>query len=182
MAIGFRAASFASIASFAAYGTLALQVKSLAATSVRCRWNDFARTESRRSVSVRRGDGLTRAHAAARQLVLVRGADERGKERMRLERGGLEFGMELAAEEPRVVGVFDDFHVHAVGRAPGDAESRRHQRLFVLRVELVTVAMPLGNFRGAVGARGKRPRLEHAGPRAQAHRSAHFFHAPQVAQ
>ena len=55
--------------------------------------------------------------------IVEAGADEGGKERMRRERLGLEFWMELAAEEPGVIGHFDDLDVHAVGSAAGDAET-----------------------------------------------------------
>ena len=39
---------------------------------------------------------------------------------MRLQGLGLEFGVELAAEEPRVVGGLDDLYVVLIGRAPRD--------------------------------------------------------------
>jgi hypothetical protein len=42
---------------------------------------------------------------------------------MRFEGLGFEFGVELAAEEPRVVRGFDDFDVVVVGSAAGDTES-----------------------------------------------------------
>jgi len=55
------------------------------------------------------------------EFVLERGADEGGEERVRLEGLGFEFGVELAAEEPRVVRGFDDFDVVVVGSTAGDA-------------------------------------------------------------
>lgn len=51
------------------------------------------------------------------------GADEGGEERVRGEGLGLELGMELAAHEPRMIGDFDDFDVHAIGSFSGDAET-----------------------------------------------------------
>ena len=54
-------------------------------------------------------------------LVIEGGADEGGEKRMRLERLGFEFGVELAAEEPGVVRGFDNFDVVVVGSATGDA-------------------------------------------------------------
>ena len=42
---------------------------------------------------------------------------------MRGQGFGFEFGVELAAYEPRVVGGFDNFYVDAVGGASGDAET-----------------------------------------------------------
>ena len=57
-----------------------------------------------------------------------------------------EFGMELAADKPRVVRRFDDFDVNAVGSASGDAESGARERFLVVAIELVAVAVALGNF------------------------------------
>ena len=74
------------------------------------------------------------------------GADKRGKQWMRRERLGFEFGMELAANEPRMVGHFDDFDVDAVGGAAGDAETGARQSFFVLAIEFVAMAVALGNF------------------------------------
>ena len=42
------------------------------------------------------------------------GADEGGEERVRRQGFGFEFGMELAAYEPGVIGGFDYFYVDAV--------------------------------------------------------------------
>ena len=43
---------------------------------------------------------------------------------MRLERLRFEFGMELAAEEPGMVGSLEDFDVSVVGSVAGDAQAR----------------------------------------------------------
>ena len=56
-------------------------------------------------------------------LVIEGGADEGGEKRMRLERLGFEFGVELAAEEPGVVWGFDDFDVVFVWGAAGDLKA-----------------------------------------------------------
>jgi len=56
-------------------------------------------------------------------FVVERGSDEGGKERMRLEGLGFEFRMELAAEEPGMVGGLDNFDVVFVGGAAGDAQA-----------------------------------------------------------
>lgn len=55
--------------------------------------------------------------------ILEAGADERGEQWMRSQRFGFEFGMELAAYEPGVVGGFDYLYVNSVGGASGDAEA-----------------------------------------------------------
>ena len=56
-------------------------------------------------------------------LVIEGSADEGGEKRMRLERLGFEFGVELAAEEPGVIRGFDNFDVVFVGSAAGDAQA-----------------------------------------------------------
>ncbi len=48
--------------------------------------------------------------------MLVRCADERSEERMRLERFRFEFGMELASDEVRMVRQFDHLDVSSIGR------------------------------------------------------------------
>ena len=73
---------------------------------------------------------------------------------MRGQRLRLKLRMELAAEEPGMLRRFDDFDVFAVGGAARDSESGIGERLFVLAVELVAVAVTLGNLRGAVRAEG----------------------------
>ena len=123
-----------------------------------------------------------RADAQAVMAILEAGANERSEERMRRKRLGFEFGMKLAAEEPGVVRHFHDFDVHAVGSFSCDAESGARERLFVLAIEFVAVAMALGNFECAVGSVREGSRLEFAWPRAQAHGAAHFIHAEQFAQ
>src|SRR6266581_8098159 len=106
------------------------------------------RSAEGRSV-LRLGDA---AHAAF--LMLDGGADKRGEERMRLEWLGLEFRMELAAEEPGMLRRLDDLHVVAVGRAAGDTESGIGERLFVFAIELVAVPVALVDFGCAVRAEG----------------------------
>ncbi len=44
------------------------------------------------------------------------GADERRKQRMRLERARFQLGMKLHADEPGMILVFDDLRQNAVGR------------------------------------------------------------------
>ncbi len=88
-------------------------------------------------------------------LVLEGGADEGGEERVRFEGLGFEFGMELAAEEPWMVGGFDDFDVVFVGSAAGDAKARAEQSLFVVAIEFVAMAVALADFDFAVGLMGE---------------------------
>ena len=73
--------------------------------------------------------------------------------RMRRQRLGFEFRMKLAADEPRMLGRFDDFDVRPIRRFAGDAESRGEQSFFVFAIEFVAMAMPLADFQLAVCAR-----------------------------
>src|SRR3984957_15295410 len=90
------------------------------------------------------GGGLSEA-------VLVAGGDEGEEERVGLEGLGFELGVELAAEEERVGGDLDDLDVGGVGGCAGEAEAAAGEDGLVLAVELVAVAMALGDFGGAVG-------------------------------
>ena len=83
---------------------------------------------------------------------------------------GFEFGVKLATDKPRVVRGFDDFNVNAVRRAPSDSESGSRERFLILAVELVAMAVPLGNVGGSVRLRRKGTRLKFAG-HAEPHRS-----------
>src|SRR5437763_7704345 len=59
----------------------------------------------------------------AAHVLSVGGADERLEERMRLHRLGFELGMELAAQEPGVVGDLADLDVGAVGGLAGETQA-----------------------------------------------------------
>src|SRR3989442_15467055 len=103
-------------------------------------------------------------------------ADERRKKRMGGQRLGLELRMELATQKPGVVGRFDDLDVDAVRRAAGDAQARRHERLFILAVKFVAVAEALASLWLTVRAMRHRAGFERARPAPQAHRAAHLIH------
>src|ERR1700723_2604358 len=90
--------------------------------------------------------------------------------------------MELAAQEPGVVGDFHDLDVDAVRSASGDAESGRSEGRLEFTVKFVPMAMALGNLGGSVGFRGKRIGLKLARPRSQAHRTAHFVDSEKFAK
>src|SRR5260370_36318625 len=83
-------------------------------------------------------------------FVLDGGADEGREERMRFERLGFEFRVELAAEEPRVVGGLDDFDVIFVRSASSDAQPGGDQRFLVVAIEFVAVAVALADLEFAV--------------------------------
>src|SRR5580693_398749 len=72
---------------------------------------------------IRSGHTRFRGHALAALTIFHAGAAARGEQRMRGERLGLEFGMELATEKPRMIWRFHNFDVDAVRRTAGDAET-----------------------------------------------------------
>src|ERR1700751_4556842 len=90
--------------------------------------------------------------------------------------------MELAAQEPGVVGGFDDFDVVLVGGAAGDLEAGVDQSFLVIAVEFVAMAVALADFELAVRAVSEGAGSELAGPSAKAHRAAHFVYAQEFAE
>src|SRR5882672_7347828 len=68
---------------------------------------------------------------------------ERGEQRVRLERPRLQLGVELDADEPRVVADLDDLGQHPVGRHAGKPQPGPFERIAICDVNLVTMAMPL---------------------------------------
>src|SRR6185369_2224353 len=130
------------------------------------------------------GLGAARLTGQPRSVFLVfEGcSDKGGEQRMRFERPGFEFGVELAAEEPRVLGGFDDFDVVFVGGATGDAKAGGDEDLFVVAVEFVSVTVTFADFQLAVGFGRERARLQFAWPGAQTHGAAHFVHTQELAK
>src|SRR5258708_37785579 len=100
---------------------------------------------------------------------------------MWLQRLRFELGMKLAADEMRMVRQFDHLDVRAVRRRTGDSQSCSRQLLFILAIELVTMAVPLTDFRLTVNSMRQRPRLDLAGQLVQPHGSTHFFDSAQSA-
>ena len=62
---------------------------------------------------------------------------------MRSKRIGFEFGVELYADEPRVIGNFDDLGQHSVGREAGEHQAMLLQLAAVADVHFVAVAVTL---------------------------------------
>ena len=73
--------------------------------------------------------------------VLERGGDEAGEERVRVVRLGLELGMELRADEERMIRQFDDFDEAFLGRDRGNHQPGFLQAVLIVGVELVAVAV-----------------------------------------
>src|SRR3989454_6949500 len=105
-------------------------------------------------------------------LVLQSGLDERRKERMAAAGRRREFGVELAADEPRVRWQLDHLaQLLALGEA-GNAQALVLQSLHVLVIDLVAVAVALVDHVRAVDLARKAPGFEHRALSAQAHRPA----------
>src|SRR5689334_5725861 len=104
--------------------------------------------------------------------MFVRRAAKSLKQRMRVERLGLELRMELHAQKPRMVGDFANLHVNLVRRGTRKTQAGRHHQFFILAIEFVTMTVTLGYLELAVGLMREAARLDLARPRAQAHRTA----------
>src|ERR1700730_11749534 len=110
---------------------------------------------------------------SSNQARLIKGrADERREERVRLEGFRFELGMELHADEPRVIGKLDDFGQHAVRRYAGKAQPGLLQSVLVSDIDLVAMAMPLADLGRAVNLRYPALRREHRLIGADPHRPA----------
>src|SRR5712691_11559005 len=129
---------------------------------------------------IRTGVGDFALHPAA--LVLERGADEGTEQRMRLQRLGLELGMELAAQIPGVIRDLSDLDVNGVRRFTREPKSVPLQDVFVFAVEFVTVAMALADFGFSVSGAREAAGCEQARISAQAHGAAQLVDAFQLAQ
>src|SRR3989449_4436582 len=109
--------------------------------------------------------------------VLASRADEAGEQRVRPRGPRLELGVELAADEPGVVGELDHFHERAVGRQPGAPHPVLGQHVPVGVRYLVAVAVALAHLRGAVHLRDARAGAQLAGVGAEPHGAAHLLDA-----
>ena len=67
-----------------------------------------------------------------------------------IERAALQFGVELDADEPRMVGALDDLGQLAVGRHAGEDQPLFLERVAVVDVDLVAVAVALGDVGRAI--------------------------------
>src|SRR6201996_1707829 len=112
--------------------------------------------------------------------MLQRRADERSKQRMRLQRLRFELRMELAPEIPRMFRQFANLHVDAIRRLAGKPKTVGRQLRLEIPIELVAMAMPLADFSPVVGALRKAARREHARIRAEPHGAAELIHSLQL--
>src|SRR4051812_35480198 len=96
--------------------------------------------------------GLSLTRAA---LELLSSGDESGEQWMRTRRTRLELGMELAPDEPRMLGELDDFYKLAVGRQSAESQPVLHEQIAISIRHFVAMPVPLAhlcysiNFGGA---------------------------------
>src|SRR5262249_21694544 len=75
-------------------------------------------------------------------LMVQRGLDERGEERMRLPRPRAEFRVELAGHEPGMVRQLDDLDQLLVWPDPRDQKPALHEGVEIVVVDLEAMTMP----------------------------------------
>ena len=80
--------------------------------------------------------------------------------------------MELAAQEPRVIGDFNDFHQRAIGGLAAENHAHIRKAFAVGIVEFVAVAVAFVDTGRFVGFESVRPFRNGAGIRTEAHCSA----------
>src|SRR5207248_11706421 len=115
---------------------------------------------------LRRPLGLGGDGHAAGAMLLARRAHEPGEQRVRACRARLELRVELAADEPGVIGQLDHLHERAVGREAGAAHAVLGEDVTVGLGHLVAVPEPLADFERTVGLGDTRagPQLAGLGP------------------
>src|SRR5260370_16117967 len=104
--------------------------------------------------------------------LLVGCADEGLEKRMRLHGLGLEFGMKLAAQIPRVAGNLADLDVCQIRCLTRNLQAAGFQRVFIFSVELVAVPVPLTDFAHAVCPLCEAAVGQNAGPSSEPHGAA----------
>src|SRR6266446_9941339 len=114
------------------------------------------------SAANRRAMEFARRFVAYVQFLVIEGsAHESGEQRMWAHRTGLQLGMKLAADEPRVIGQLDHLDERAIRRQSRAAHAVLGEHVAIRVRDLVAMAVPLAHF-------GRVVRLRHARAGAQA--------------
>src|SRR5690242_569448 len=90
--------------------------------------------------------------------------------------------MELDADEPGMIIVLDYFGQQPVRRHARKAHAMLRQTVLVSGVDLITVAVALGNLCGVIDLRDPRAALQHRRVGAKPHRAAHIAGEPALLQ
>ena len=91
---------------------------------------------------------------------------------MRAVGAALELRVELDADEPLLLRLLHNLHEPAIRGQACQTQARVHQLGTKLVVELIAVAVALGDLRCTVGRAGQRILRQHAGILAETHRAA----------
>src|SRR6266849_2684743 len=91
---------------------------------------------------------------------------------MRLERPRLELGMKLHADEPRMILILDHLGQESVGRHAGKAHAVLLEPVLVTSIDLIAMAVALGNLDRAVYFAHPATALEQSGIGAEPHRAS----------
>src|SRR5262245_43212323 len=124
----------------------------------------------------------SRGSSSPGALMVQRGLDERGEERMRLPRPRAEFRVELAGHEPGMVRQLDDLDQLLVRPDPRDPKPALHEGVEIVVVDLEAMTMPLLDRALAVGLRCRAALLEDDRVEAQPHRAALVLDVPLLGQ
>lgn len=90
---------------------------------------------------------------------------------MRVEGSALELGVELDSDEPGVIGALHDLRQGAVGAHSGEDQAALLERILVVDIDLVAVAVALRDAFGAVDGSGDAVAGEDGRIGAQPHRA-----------
>ena len=125
-----------------------------ALTSGASRWPGLARRSGRCLPHARSETALNQPR------ILFRRADEIAEQRVGGEGFRLQLGVELHADEPRMPFDLDDLGKATIGRHAGKAQALRLQRLAILDVHLVAVAVAFLDGKRAIDRRDLRTFLQ----------------------
>src|ERR1041385_5296270 len=109
--------------------------------------NGLVSAANRRAMSVRQLCQLPRRLGARMELLVIeRGTNKTGEQRMRTHRPRLELGVELAADEPRMIWQLDHLDERTVGRQARGAQPILREHIAVRVRNLIAVAVPFAHF------------------------------------
>src|SRR5437667_8796735 len=113
--------------------------------------NGLLSTANRWDISVGELGQLPRRLGARLELAAVEGGtDEAREQRVRAHRPRLELGVELASDEPRMVGQLDHLDERAIGREARAAHAVLREHVAIGVRDLVAMAMAFTHFRRVV--------------------------------
>src|SRR3974390_3402762 len=91
---------------------------------------------------------------------------------MRRERARLQLGMELHTDEPGMIFIFDHLRQQSIGGNPAKPQSMLLEAVLIGGIDLITMALPLGDFSLAVYFIDPTAAFEHSRVGAEPHGAA----------